>query len=150
MSTPGDFRLTYHWAAPTVRPPLHYEFTITLGSNQGGKIEFLPDYPNHNPPRWEESFSVKPAALDALASLMEARHVFDGTFRQHSEHFVGGQQNWLEVSFNGKQIQVPAELNASSATKIQPVYDAIRALVPQPIWDRLEAQRQEYISSKEG
>jgi len=148
MNTPPDFKLTYHWAAPTVRPPLHYEYTITIGPGALGEIDYRPDYPNHNPPQWVEKFEIEPATLNTLASLLDSRHVFDGTWNLRSPSFVGGEQAWLDATANGKQASVPAGLTAGNTAKIQPVYNAVRALVPQGIWDKLEAQRQAYISSQ--
>ena len=147
MSVPPDLTLHYYWVAPTVRPPYHHEYTIIIGPGPQGQVSYIPDYSNHNPPRWLEPFSIPPAALEELFALLLNKQAFRPAWRQRSPRFVGGEQVWLEAAAGEQRASIPPGLAPKDAAQAQPLFDAVRALVPQPIWDKLESQRQEYISS---
>jgi len=147
MSVPPDLTLRYFWAAPTVRPPYHHEYTVTIGPGPQGQVSFIPDYPNHNPPRWLESFAIPPASLEALFALLLKKEAFRPTWKQRPPGFVGGEQAWLEASTGEQRASIPVGLAPGDASAAQPLFEAVHKLVPQPIWDKLENQRQEYIKA---
>lgn len=147
MSIPPDFNLHYFWSGPTVRPPYHFEYTITIGPGPQGEVSYIPDYPNHNPPRWQEPFPVPQAALEKLYAMMLAKNAFRPAWQQRSPHTVGGEQVWMDASAGQQRASIPAGLAANDSAQAQPLYDAIRALAPQAVWDKLEAMRQKYIAA---
>jgi hypothetical protein len=148
MSVPPDLTLRYFWVAPTVRPPYHHEFTITIGPGLQGQVSYIPNYPNHNPPRWLEPFSIAAADLEALYAQLLKKDVFHHAWKLRPPGFVGGEQAWIEASAGEQRASIPAGLAPRDAALVQPLFDAVRALVPQAIWDKLEGQRQEYIKSQ--
>ena len=147
MSIPPDFNLHYFWSGPTVRQPYHFEYTITIGPGPQGEVSYIPDYPNHNPPRWQEPFPVPQAALEKLYAMMLAKNAFRPAWQQRSPHTVGGEQVWMDASAGQQRASIPAGLAANDSAQAQPLYDAIRTLTPQAVWYKLEAMRQKYIAA---
>ena len=147
MGAPPDLTLHYFWVAPTVRPPYHNEFTILIGPGPQGNISYLPDYPNHNPPRWLEPLSITLDDLETLYALLVDKDAFRATWHVASPRPIGGEQAWIEVTAGDQHASIPSGLNPRDAAAARHIFDAVRALVPQPVWDRLESQRQEYIQN---
>lgn len=148
MSAPPDLTLTYHWVAPTIRPPYHHEYTIQIGPGLQGQVSYIPDYANHNPPRWVETFTASAAGLDALYALLLSNDAFRSAWKQQQPAPIGGEQTWLDITAGGQRASIPAGLAGRDAAAAQKIFEAVRAMVPQSIWDKLEAQRQEYIKQQ--
>jgi hypothetical protein len=148
MSIPPDLTVRYFWVGPTIRPPYHNEYSITIGPGPKGEVSYIPDYPNHNPPTWVEPFSIPPADLEALYTLLVKKDAFRPAWKQRPAGSVGGEQARMEASAGEQRASIPAGLNVQDAASAQPLFDAVHALVQQSIWDKLESQRQEYIRSQ--
>ncbi len=125
-------------------PPAHYEYTIRLAPNGAGEITFYPDYPQHNPPVWSETFAPAAEEFSRLHSLIAKKKIMTKKWRPPTKSPVGGSLEFLEVIMADKQVAVPSRLNAKDAAALREVFDAIRALVPQEMWDRLLARRQAF------
>ena len=143
-SRPADFKVQYEWQAGTVPPPFHDEYTIRLGPDPSGEIIYSPDYPNHNPPVWRETFPFSEDDLTHLFGLIVEKRVLTRQWLPAKRRRVGGSQEWLDVTAEGTRVSIPSELEEQDAQAMQPVYDRIRALVPQDLWKSLEARRQTY------
>ncbi len=139
-----DLLLHYHWQAGSMPPPAHYEYDIRLGPNGAGEIIFYPDYPQHNPPIWSERFALSDQEMSRLRSLISTKKLLTRKWRSPSRSPVGGSLESLELIAADQQISVPSHLNAPDTAAMRPVYDAIRALVPQTLWDSLLARRQAF------
>ncbi len=134
----------YHWQAGSMPPPAHYEYTIRLAPDGAGEITFYPDYPQHNPPVWSETFTPAAETLSRLHPLIAKKKIMTKKWRPPARSPVGGSLEFLEVITADKQVSVPSRLNAKDAAALREVFDAIRALVPQEMWDRLLARRQAF------
>ncbi len=140
----ADFTLLYHYQAGSVPPPAYYEHTIRLAPNGEGEIVFYPDYPQHNPPVWTESFTLSHDELSGLHSLIAKNKLLIRKWRPPAKPSIGGSLESLRINAPDKQVSVPSRLNAKDAADLREVYDALRALVPQQIWDSLRARRQAF------
>ena len=136
--------LRFEWNAASVPPPYHYEYVICIGPGPVGDVTFFPDYPQHDPPAWRMPFPVDPAALEALLGLMVRQGVFARKWRRAPRHIVGDSQAWLKAEAAGRIVSVPASLSHRDTESIAPVYQAIRALVPQAVWDELMGKHNQY------
>ncbi len=134
----------YHYQAGSMPPPAHYEYTIRLAPNGEGEIVFYPDYPQHNPPVWTETFTPAAEQLSDLHALIAKKKVMAKEWHSPARSPVGGSLEYLEVTKAAKQVSVPSRLNAKDAADLRELYDAVRALVPQEMWDRLHARRQAF------
>ncbi len=140
----ANFAVRYHYQAGSMPPPAHYEYTIRLAPNGEGEIVFYPDYPQHNPPVWSETFSPGAEQLSRLRSLIAKKKIVTKKWHAPAKSPVGGSLESLEITTADKQVSVPSHLNARDAASLRELYDAVRALVPQDIWDRLLARRQAF------
>ena len=139
-TVPADFTLRYEWHEGSVPPPYHYEYVIRLGPGPEGEVTFYPDYPQHDPPIWREPFTSQPSAVAGLYALMAKVRMFTRRWQRAERQAIGGSVSWLQVQAGQRVASVPAGLLPRDAEAIRPVYEAIRALVPQPIWDKLMSQ----------
>jgi histidine triad (HIT) family protein len=136
-----DFILQYDWCAGSMPPPYHHEYTIRIGLGLQGEIVFYPDYPGQNTPVWTEPFEVSEEALDELYALVEER-MLNREWMKVEDGAVGGSLEWMSGTVDGKSFRVPSRVEEPEA--LEPVYDAVKALVPDAIWAKLRAQREQY------
>jgi len=145
---PDDLALRYEWHAGTMPPPYHHEYTIVVGPGQEGGIVYCPDYRADGVPEWHESFAVTAEALDRLYAVMVKAQVFDRRWLAMGRPPVGGDIEWLDVTASGETVRIPAQPEEGEA--LEPVWQAIRELVPDETWARLRARRKEYMDNYEG
>jgi hypothetical protein len=138
------FSVVYHWVAGSMPPPHHYEYTITLGSGSVGRIEYQPDYAFEGVPVWREEFALENDAFEKLSELMVAADVFTRRWQAVEDRAVGGSLQWLDVEYQGEAYAVPSRVRETEA--LNTLYAAIRACVPQTVWDSLRARREQYIA----
>ena len=139
---PADFAFRYRWREGSVPPPDHCEYTITVAADGQGTIVFYPDYPEEGVEPWREAFAVPAAELDALHEAMAEAGVFARRWESIEDPPVGGCLEWLEVVAEGRTWRVPSTL--ADPEPVQPVYAAIRRLVPAGLWADLESRRAAY------
>jgi hypothetical protein len=146
-STPQDLTLQYDWCAGSMPPPYHYEYTIRIGPGSVGEVVFCPDYPGQDTPVWTEPFEVADEALGALHALVTER-VLGREWVKVEDGPVGGSLEWMSGTMGGEGFRVPTQVDDPEA--IEPVYVAIKELVPQDVWDSLMARRERYEREYEG
>ncbi len=130
-------------------PPYHYEYMVEVGPSAQGKVIYTPSYPSDTVPTWTETFPVTGEQLDALYSLMLEKKVFSSVWIENHDGPVGGPQEWADITANGREIRLPTYLPEPGASNLSYVYSAIKACVPQAVWDKLEAQRTEYNEGRQ-
>ena len=146
---PADFRLRYDWREGSLPPPYHYEYTITLAADGSGLISMTPDYPGEGVPVWEEPFSLSPAELDRLHDLMVEQGLLRERWRAEDSPPVGGSYAWLEVTRDGRTIEVPPFPVDGQRERATTIFTAVEASVPQAIRDDLELRRAEYEAANQ-
>ncbi len=139
-----EYAFEYHYRAGSMPPPAHYEYTIRVAPNGESEIVFYPDYLQHNPPVWSERFSVPHSALSRVNAKITEKRTLTRQWRAPAHSSTGGSLESLTIETPDKTIAVPSHLNARDAADSRELYDAVRALVPQPIWDSLWARRQAF------
>ena len=146
---PADFNLVYPWQAGSLPPPYHYEYTITIDSAGQGQIVMVPDYSFSNPPTWTEPFVLTTAALDQLYRLLIDKGLFTQRWQAQTDPPVGGSYDSLHVTAHGQQIAIPSFVLPTQVTAAEDLSAAVRTLVPQNIWNRLNLQREQYVAEHE-
>jgi hypothetical protein len=141
QSRPKGFTLQYDWCAGSMPPPHHYEYTIHVGPGLRGEIVFYPDYPGQDTPVWTEPFDVGREALDALYALVTER-VQDREWVEIDDGTVGGSLEWMSGTADGQHFRIPSRVAEEEA--LEPVYTAIKALVPDAVWAKLRARHELY------
>jgi hypothetical protein len=146
---PADFNVIYEWREGSLPPPYHYEYTITIKPDGQGEIVMLPDYDTDATPHWTETFSLTPAALDQFYQLLVEKGLFTQQWQAQSEPPVGGSHDSLRVTAHDQTITIPSFMIAAQAPSAESINAAVRALVPQAQWDKLDAQRAQYVKEHE-
>lgn len=143
-AVPADLSVTYEFRAGSMPPPYHNEYTVTIGPGTQGKVVYRPDYPSDKTPTWTETFSVTEGQLADLYALLVKKRLLRKSWSTTDNPPVGGSVEWATITANGNTYSIPLALNPSENSPAE-LYDFIRtALVPQAIWDTLEAKRTEY------
>jgi hypothetical protein len=146
---PADFNVIYKWQEGSLPPPYHYEYTIKIKPDGQGEIIMLPDYDSDATPYWIEPFTVTPAALDKFYRLLIDKGLFTQRWQAQSDPPVGGSYDSLQVTAHGQQINIPSFVIPLQAAAAEDITTAVRALVPQDLWDKLNTQREQYVREHE-
>jgi hypothetical protein len=149
---PDDFRVRYEWWAGSMPPPYHYEYKIEIDPDGRGLIRFWPDYAGQGIPEWHEPFQVSEQELDELYHQMVELGLFRTNWRSVSQRDwpVGGESDALTARAGGREVKIPSYVISSQQDASNQIVRAVRETVPQEIWERLEAQRQEYMDNYSG
>lgn len=145
---PADFAVQYDWWEGSLPPPYHYEYSVAIAADGVGTVTYLPDYPSEETPTWVETFTLDAAQLDELYARLRAADMFTTVWREADDIPVGGSSSVLTVTANGATTTVPAfpdrVVEQADAAK-----SAVYAIVPAEIWERLTAQRDQYVQENE-
>ncbi len=142
---PDDFGVEYEWREGSLPPPYHYEYTIIIRPSGQSKIVLSPDYPSTTVPEWTGFFKVQAQGLNDLYRTMVQNGLFTRKWRQLDAAPVGGSNQTLLVTAQGKQIKVEDYLVPEQQASAKAMYAAVHALVPKDIWERLQTRRQQYM-----
>lgn len=145
---PDDFTFTYTWAAGSVPPPGHYEYTIVIGPRDLGVLRFIPDYPAEHVPIWSRSFYPPLSRRILLWRHIEAANWFNKQPPHHEPLPIGGATGTLAITANGHHVAIA--LAHLPPEESQAWHQRVRAVVPDTIWHDMENARQTYISQHYG
>jgi len=134
-------RIRYHRADGALPPPYHTEIEIEL-TRQGGVLHYWPDYPAETTPCWVTPFDI--ALQDWIQVLDGLKKVESVAWRSTDPALLGSAMEWLDVQEGGSQWQVPADLQGEHAGLISSIYQQIRSLVPESVWQEMNSRRLEY------
>jgi hypothetical protein len=141
---PDDFSVLYEWSEGSLPPPYHYEYSITIGPGPTGQVVMIPDYPSDTTPRWTEPFPVSTPELDGLYATLRDGGMWSTAWEAMQDPPVGGSSDSLTATAFGNTAEVPSFVVTGQTDAAEAAAAAVRALVPQEVWDRLETQRQKY------
>ncbi len=144
---PDDFALTYDWASAPYPPPHHYEYLIVIGPGDRGRITFRPDYAGEGVLEWEETFHPALEARILLFNLLKALAVFDAPPAPPVEPAIGGEQAILDVHASGQDIHLA--LSLLPEREREEVHRAVRAVVPERVWETFEARRNARLAPRD-
>ncbi len=142
MQPPIPAIIRYHWAEGSVPPPGYYEYTIEV-SAAGGALTFLPDYPQHHPPCWKETFSIMPDAWAELNRIVQNLWAEPAPPKTDNPYRVGGSDQHITLILpDGTNVIIQA-----SESRLQPAFDAIRSMVPPLVWEQIFARRTAFMEN---
>jgi len=142
---PDDFCVEYEWREGSLPPPYHYEYTVIINHSSRGEIALTPDYPSTTVPKWTEFFMLEEQGMNDLYRVMVENGLFTRKWLQLDAPPVGGSNQTLVVTAQGKRIKVEDFLVSEQQVSAKVMYAAVQALVPRKIWERLQARRQRYM-----
>lgn len=148
-TAPNDFRILYEWQEGSLPPPYHYEYTITIEPDGRGQIVMVPDYPSDDVPTWTETFDLSRAELDTLYRFLMGQGLFTHSWRAQDDPPVGGSSQSLIVTAHEQEIVIPSYVIPAQDAAAREISAAIVAMVPKPIWEKLNAQREQYVQANQ-
>jgi hypothetical protein len=148
--TAQDFSVTYSWNTGTLPPEYTYTCTIILGPGAQGKLEYQPGYWDDNAQLWSVDFPVSEREMDNLYQYLYSQDMFRRHWKK-GEISEGGPGTSLELRAYGKQYEIPSLsiIASSEFGRVSAAMEAIRALVPQTIWNEMDARQEEWEANYE-
>ena len=143
---PQDFSLTLEWNTGSLPPQYTYMYVISLGPGLQGRLEYRPGYdPNDTSRQWVTAFSVSEQQMKELFFYLQNQDMFRSNWKK-GELMMGGSGTSLILNAYGKEFHVPSisEVDHTEFARVDAAIEAIRALVPQTIWDEMDARQAEY------
>lgn len=127
-------------------PPDHEEYTIRVDED-GGELEYRPDYPGPDTPEWTESFAVSEREREALLEAVRRTGVLREEWTRVDRGTSGGSEEWMTVRVGEETVDVPSKVEAEG---LEDLYERITALVPEAAWTTVRDRRQDYIEEYYG
>lgn len=147
---PADFSVLYEWYEGSMPPPYHYEYTLQVAADGAGTLTMIPDYPGEGVPVWTETFTVEPAALDALYRQLVEAGAFTTNWREEDDPPVGGSYATATLTADGETVAIPSFVIPNQGEAQDEIFAALEAVVPADIRADLEARRQQYMEEHGG
>jgi hypothetical protein len=142
---PDDFALVYDWREGSLPPPYYYEYSITLTAKGNCEVIMVPGrYGPTEAPQWRELFQVSDADRDRLYQQFLDLGLFTQSWREATELRVGGSTQWMTVVANDRQVKIPAQVVESQEAAAEQISDAVNAMIPPEIWNKLQEQLKQY------
>ena len=145
-SRPEDFSIKFEWDTGALPPQYHYSFTIAVGSGLSGEFFYQPGYGDEaSADLWQTGFDMKSKDLDALYQFL----LDEGMLRSEwatGQPLLGGQGTSLVITTSGKTYQIPSVsgLTQPERSKVEAFIELLRGIVPQSIWDEMDARQEDF------
>lgn len=147
---PADFSVLYEWYEGSMPPPYHYEYTLRVAADGAGTLTMIPDYPGEGVPVWTETFTVEPAALDALYRQLAEAGAFTTNWREEDDPPVGGSYATATLTGSGETVVIPSFVVPNQGEAQDDIFAVLEALAPAALREKLETQRQQYMEEHGG
>ena len=144
---PTDFAITVEHGDGSLPPPDHVEWTLTVGDDAQGRLDFIPDYPGAGVPTFSAQFDVEGAAIADLYDGLVDNDLLRSQ-DQSGEAPPGGASVSATVTAGGETYEIPAYTDGSAP--LAPVERLIRRLVPRQVWDDFAKRRDAYDERRYG
>ncbi len=143
--TAQDFSVTFGWNTGTLPPQYTYAYTVILGPGTRGKLEYQPGYWDDNAQIWSVEFPVDGQQMHDLYQYLYNQKMFRREWKE-GELMEGGSGTSLILKAYGEQYDIPSlsNLESSEYARVDAAMEIIRTLVPQTIWDEMDARQKEW------
>jgi hypothetical protein len=142
---PTDFKVVYEWRAGSMPPPYHYEYSVTLGPGEQGKIDYWPNYPGMaDTPMWTEPVTPTQSQLAGLYKMAVDNQLMRTNWPTVYPPPVGGAVDDARITASGKDYSIPSNAGPSTRPALDTFYHAVKAVAPYSVWDELEARRKQW------
>lgn len=143
--------LQYHYQTGSVPPPYYFEYDIYLNYLGNGQLVYRGGYSSdQNRKDSTYDFTAGEPDIKALNDLISQSGVLTKEIEQAVKHPIGGALNNMYITltqdpkFDRKpiRIEIPTFPKSDSDKKtLHEIYEKIRSLVPQSVWDDLESKK---------
>ena len=145
---PADLAIDYRWNSGVSNVgPDFAGYMVALDLSGSGTIRFTVGHPSAEQDVWAETFDLSVGDLRALYLSLHEVDLFSQTWKQGVSAPGLDRGSVLLVVAEGKTYVVPHNLvDSDDADSMATVYESIRSLVPETIWEGFETRRDDYLS----
>ena len=138
---PFDFAFRYQYQSGKDSPDGYVEYSIEIAPDGSGEIHYQDDgaYQSDD---YAAVFQPDEDKLERVYRLMLANGVLEPMWQP--PRFQPKEDDAivrLDVTCGGNFFEIPPSMAASGLPELQPIFEAIRALVNKNIWDKIEQNR---------
>ena len=146
VQRPEDFSLTFGWNTGALPPQYFYSYTISVEPDGTGKLTYQPGYQLDNTENfWQTEFNLTNKQMDDLYQYLLDNDLLRSSWKE-GEILLGSSGTSISITANGKEFLVPSisKLQQADRLLVNAAMDYIHSLVPQDIWDEMDARQQKY------
>jgi len=146
---PSDFQVDYRWDSGVSNVgPDYVSYRISLPPTGPGTIHYTIGHPSTSQQEdWVETFGIAGEDVRALYALIHEAGLFTRAWPQSDPVPGANCGSSVRVVADGTDYQVPTMLaDPDDADSIAAVYETIRSMVPETIWEDFEARQVRYLS----
>jgi hypothetical protein len=142
---PEDFSLSLYWNTGALPPQYRYSYSINLQSTGQGIFEYQAGYEKDEEHYWQADFSLSDNQMDTLYRYLLDNDLLRSDW-QTGRPLMGGKGTGIDISANGENFSIPSvsELEQKERDVVQETIEAINELVPQEIWNEMDARQDAY------
>ena len=143
---PQDISLTLEWNTGSLPPQYTYRYVISLGPGLQDKFEYRPGYdPNDTSRQWVTTFSISEKQKEELFAYLQTQDIFRSKWKNGDLRY-GSSGTSLILNAYGKEFHVPSisKVDRTEYAQVDAAIEAIRALVPQTIWEEMKVRQADY------
>ena len=148
---PADFSFEFRWNVGALPPPYYYSYAILVAADGKGQFIYQEGYEGEDARQPAVSeFTLSQEQLQELYEMMLQRDLLREKWEQ-GEILPGAPSAAMWITAAGKTYEVPddATMQVADRKAVTEVYDFLRTLLPQSIWDDLALRRQQSDSAGE-
>ena len=150
VNYPEDLKITYHWDTGPLPPRYHYSYEIVIQTDSAGQFTYQQSYAGYGAPPLPSvtTFTMPPEKINQLYKLLLTKNMLRTEWAKRQPS-IGGSSSDLQIVADAKTFSIPndALLVEKDKTDSAEVYDFIKKLVPQSIWDEMANIRHQVDSA---
>jgi hypothetical protein len=135
-------QINYLYAAGSMPPPAHYEYSITINDQLAGEIIFYPDYPADNTPFWQYTYNFTAALWEEIIDFTAKNQFISKKFASLENPPIGGSLHYLTIFTAQKQIKINSQIK-QKALLLQ-FAELLKKTIPPDIWSELQEKHKKY------
>jgi hypothetical protein len=141
---PKDLAVQYQWRTGSVSPPHQYSYTVSIDAQGHGQVAMRSSYGKS--PEWKESFQVPQIGMDNLYQTFRKNDFNTRRWQQLTRVPVGGPHQSLTITANNQSFKLQDYVVKDQQAAANEMYGAVKVTVPEEIWTKLQAKRQQYVN----
>jgi len=146
---PGDFSFDFRWNVGALPPPYHYSYEILVAADGNGQFIYQEGYEGEDAKEPVVSdFTLSQEQLIQLYEMMLQNDLLRVKWEE-GEPLLGAPSSAMRITAAGKEHGVPSDATMKDEDRkaVTGVYDFLRTLLPQSIWDDLAIRREQADSA---
>lgn len=145
---PSDFCISLDWNTGALPPQYYYSYTIEIQPSGEGVFVYQAGYEGDESLRWQTGFMLDGKQMDDLYTFLRENDLLRSKWAE-GQPLLGGSGTSIRITADGKEFLIPSisELEQDDRKTVQKAIDTINQLVPQEIWDEMNARQDAYENS---